>query len=78
MFDEARNGRRIVLLEVSAAWCHWCHVMERTTYADARVRERLARRFLPVKVDADARPDLAERYAEYHWPAGVGRSLVRA
>ena len=70
-FDRARRENRILVIEVSAAWCHWCHVMERETYADPRVRERLSARFLPVKVDADARPDLAERYAEYHWPATV-------
>jgi len=67
----ARAEGRVVLLTVSAAWCHWCHVMQRETYADPRVVARVAARFLPVKVDADARPDLAERYAEYHWPATV-------
>jgi hypothetical protein len=67
----ARAEGKIVLLTVSASWCHWCHVMQRETYADPRVVARVAARFLPVKVDADARPDLAERYAEYHWPATV-------
>ena len=67
----ARAEGRVVLLTVSASWCHWCHVMQRETYADPRVVARVAARFLPVKVDADARPDLAERYAEYHWPATV-------
>lgn len=70
-FARAKRERRILVVEVSAAWCHWCHVMERETYADPRVAGRLAARFLPVRVDADARPDLAERYAEYHWPATV-------
>jgi hypothetical protein len=70
-FARARREGRILVVEVSAAWCHWCHVMEHETYADPRVVRRLASRFLPVKVDADARPDLAERYAEYHWPATV-------
>jgi uncharacterized protein len=70
-FESAKREGKIVLAEVSASWCHWCHVMEKTTYADARVRSQIEQRFVPVKVDADARPDLAERYAEYHWPATV-------
>ena len=70
-FARAKRENRILVVEVSAAWCHWCHVMEKETYSDSRVMERLSERFLPVKVDADARPDLAERYAEYHWPATV-------
>jgi uncharacterized protein YyaL (SSP411 family) len=43
--------------------------MQRETYADARVREALGRAFLPIRVDGDARPDLAERFRDYHWPA---------
>ena len=70
-FARAKSEGRVILVEVSAAWCHWCHVMERETYADPRVRSAIEASFLPVKVDADARPDLAERYAEYHWPATV-------
>ena len=70
-FSRAKAEGRILVVEVSAAWCHWCHVMERETYADPRVRRALEAAFLPVKVDADARPDLAERYAAYHWPATV-------
>ncbi len=26
---------------------------------------------MAIRVDADARPDLAERFAAYHWPATV-------
>ena len=70
-FERARKEGRLLVVEVSAAWCHWCHVMETKTYADPRVLQVLRERFLPVKVDADARPDLAERYAEYHWPATI-------
>lgn len=70
-FERARREGRVIVLEVSASWCHWCHVMEEETWADPRVAARLRDRYLPIKVDADARPDLAERYAEYHWPATV-------
>ncbi len=70
-FDRARRERKPVLVEVAAGWCHWCHVMERTTYADPRVVARLGASFVAIRVDADARPDLAERFAEYRWPATV-------
>ena len=43
--------------------------MKRETYGDPQVREVLRRAFLPVYVDADARPDLAERFRNYRWPA---------
>jgi uncharacterized protein YyaL (SSP411 family) len=70
-FARARHERRIVVLVVSTTWCHWCHVMRRETWEDARVEARLARGFLPILVDGDARPDLEERFRLHRWPATV-------
>ncbi|HEY1434049.1 MAG TPA: DUF255 domain-containing protein, partial [Thermoanaerobaculia bacterium] len=30
-FRTARREHRLVLLDLGAVWCHWCHVMEDTT-----------------------------------------------
>jgi uncharacterized protein YyaL (SSP411 family) len=71
VFEEAAKEKKLVLLDLQAVWCHWCHVMERTTYADARVREYLREHFVAVQVDQDSRPDLANRYEDYGWPATI-------
>jgi uncharacterized protein len=71
IFAEARATGRFVLLDGAAEWCHWCHVMEATTYHDAAVIRRLEAAFIPVKVDVDARPDVEARYHAYGWPATV-------
>ncbi len=68
-FAQARAEGRVLLVVVGTSWCHWCHVMQRETYADPRVERALAAGFLPVKEDGDARPDLAERLRDYRWPA---------
>ncbi|MEZ4385611.1 MAG: DUF255 domain-containing protein [Nannocystaceae bacterium] len=68
-FAAAAAERRLLLVTVVAGWCHWCHVMDEETYTDARVRALLDRSFVAIRVDADARPDLAERYAAWGWPA---------
>jgi uncharacterized protein YyaL (SSP411 family) len=70
-FDRARAEKRYLLVDCSAEWCHWCHVMDDTTYRDPRVLEALEQRFVAVRVDIDARPDLAERYADWGWPATI-------
>lgn len=70
-FARAKATGRFVVLDGSAEWCHWCHVMEAVTYHDPKVRALLDRHFIAVKVDVDARPDLAERYGDYGWPATV-------
>src|SRR5262249_13231787 len=59
------------LLDLGAGWCHWCHVMDEITYADPKVIELLRSRYLAVKVDQDSRPDLANRYEDYGWPATI-------
>jgi hypothetical protein len=43
--------------------------MDHETYADPEVAALLRAHFMPIRVDADARPDLAERYADWGWPA---------
>ncbi|MCA9605877.1 MAG: thioredoxin domain-containing protein [Myxococcales bacterium] len=69
-FARARDERRPILLSVQAGWCHWCHVMNDTTYRDPEVLRRLSS-FVVIRADGDARPDLAERYRRYAWPATV-------
>lgn len=70
-FARARSEGKYIVLDGSAEWCHWCHVMEATTYHDPAVRRILDRHFIAVKVDVDARPDIEERYGDWGWPATV-------
>ena len=67
-FDRARAENKLMLLDIGAAWCHWCHVMDVTTYADPEVIDIIRERFVPVKVDTDARPDINARYNRGGWP----------
>ena len=67
-FERARAEDKPVLLCISAVWCHWCHVMDETTYSDEHVIELLRDRYVPVRVDADMRPDVSARYQVGDWP----------
>ncbi|WP_420965601.1 thioredoxin domain-containing protein [Bradyrhizobium sp. B120] len=71
LFARATTEQRFVILDLEAVWCHWCHVMEKTTYADPKVQELLAAKYLPVRVDQDANPDLSSRYGDWGWPATI-------
>jgi uncharacterized protein YyaL (SSP411 family) len=61
-FAQAREASRPVLLYISTAWCRWCAEMERTTWAESSVQKLVEERFVPVRVDADRRPDVFDRY----------------
>jgi uncharacterized protein YyaL (SSP411 family) len=71
IFDQAKREHRFVLLDLEAAWCHWCHVMDEQTYADPQVVALVGSHYLAVKVDQDSRPDISDRYEDYGWPATV-------
>jgi uncharacterized protein YyaL (SSP411 family) len=67
-FEEARQSGRPILLSISAVWCHWCHVMDETTYSHAGVIDLINREYVPVRVDNDVRPDINQRYNMGGWP----------
>src|SRR4051812_41149826 len=67
-FAQAARDRKPVLLSITAAWCRACQEMDRTTYADAAVAAIVGDRFVAVRVDADRRPDINERYNLGGWP----------
>jgi uncharacterized protein YyaL (SSP411 family) len=70
-FQRAARERKPIYVNVAAGWCHWCHVMDAQTFADPAVARLLGERFVAIRVDADARPDLAERYRDWGWPANA-------
>lgn len=67
-FEEAEREGKLVLLSISAVWCHWCHVMDETSYSEPEVIERVNRDYIPVRVDSDRRPDINRRYNQGGWP----------
>ena len=71
LFAEATREHRFVLLDLHAVWCHWCHVMDESTYADPKVAALIERRYVAVSVDADSDPALASRYGDWGWPATI-------
>ena len=67
-FDKAQAEDKPVLLDIMATWCHWCHVMDESTYSDPEVVDMIRERFVPIRVDTDARPDINARYNRGGWP----------
>jgi len=67
-FSKARQEDRPVLLSVSAVWCHWCHVMDETSYSEPSVIALINSLYVPVRVDNDQRPDINLRYNMGGWP----------
>ncbi|PYO35387.1 MAG: hypothetical protein DMD86_06990 [Candidatus Rokuibacteriota bacterium] len=61
-FARGRAEGKPLLLSLTASWCHACHRMDEETWDDPAVAAAVERATLPVRVDADARPDVYGRY----------------
>lgn len=61
-FEKARSESKPVFLSIGYSTCHWCHVMERESFEDARLAEYLNAHFISVKVDREERPDVDKIY----------------
>ena len=70
-FEQARKEDKPILLDLTAVWCHWCHVMDMTSYSDNEIAEIINKEFVPVKVYIDKRPDIRERYNMGGFPSTV-------
>ena len=70
-FEKAKREDKPVLLDLTAVWCHWCHVMDTTSYSDEDCANIINGDFVPIKVYIDKRPDIRERYNMGGFPSTV-------
>ncbi|MCF7990203.1 MAG: DUF255 domain-containing protein [Thiohalocapsa sp.] len=76
---EARAENKPLLLSSGYFACHWCHVMQRESFRDARIAAILNADFIPVKIDRELHSGLdaylvgfAERMrGQAGWPLNV-------
>lgn len=68
-FQQAREQNKLILLDVGTEWCSACNQMHHETYTDPKVIQLVQQNFIAIHVDAEAEPDLGERYGFWGWPA---------
>jgi uncharacterized protein YyaL (SSP411 family) len=82
-FAVADRSGKPLLLSLVTPWSGECREMDRTTYADPPIAANVNDGFVPVRVDADRRPRVRERYNMGAFPSTVfltpkGRVLTGA
>ena len=61
-FSRAEAEDKPVFLSIGYSACHWCHVMERESFADPEAAALLNAVFVCIKVDREERPDVDAAY----------------
>lgn len=81
-FSQAREGNKLILVDLSAEWCAFCKKMDATTWQDPRVLAAIDKDYVPIKIVDEQDPELAARYRQYGRPAVIildaeGTELMR-
>jgi hypothetical protein len=58
----AKAEDKPIFISIGYAACHWCHVMEHESFADAAIAAVMNEHFVCIKIDREERPDLDEIY----------------
>ncbi len=66
---KAQKENKLILMDIYAKWCHWCNVIENTTYRDKKVIEIIENYYIPIRVDAEERPDINKKYNQGGLPS---------
>src|SRR5688572_18794974 len=61
-FAKAKKENKPIFLSVGYSTCHWCHVMEKESFADKEIAALMNGAFVNVKVDREERPDVDSVY----------------
>jgi thiol:disulfide interchange protein len=68
--EEARTAHKPLFVEFTASWCGYCQQMAQTTWADKAVAAELEK-MVPVQIDVDSHPDIAQQYGIKPIPAYI-------
>ncbi len=77
--ETAKRENKLIFISSGYFSCHWCHVMQRESYQNARIAELLNTYFIPVKIDRELQPALDAHLIDFvektrgtaGWPLNV-------
>lgn len=61
-FAKAKKLNKPIFVSIGYSTCHWCHVMEKESFADDEIAKLMNDAFVSIKVDREERPDLDTVY----------------
>jgi len=67
MANIAEAGSKMYLIDIYTEWCGWCKMMDRKTFSDPAVQEKLKENFNLFKLDGESKSDLTFGGELYKW-----------
>jgi len=69
--QEAKNTKKSIFMDFHTDGCSYCVEMDKETFTDPQVIEKLTQNYVLLKVDVDENPDLSLKYRAYSLPTMV-------
>lgn len=66
-------GSKKYLIDVYTEWCGWCKVMDKKTFSDPRVQEKLMENYHLIKFNAENKESIEFNGKTYEWQEGGRR-----
>ncbi len=60
--ERAKNENKLIIVSIGYSACHWCHVMEKESFENQDVADKMNEQYVSIKVDREERPDIDQIY----------------
>lgn len=70
-FQQAQNTNKPIFIDFFASWCSPCQQLDKNTFSNQQVKDKLSSKYVTVKIDVDKNPDLVSKYKIYGYPTMV-------
>ena len=61
-FAQAKKENKPIFISIGYSTCHWCHEMQRESFADPEIAKLMNDAFINILVDREERPDIDSVY----------------
>jgi thioredoxin-related protein len=68
--EKARKEDKLVMVDFYTDWCYWCKVLEKKTFSDPVIKEKIKEKFILIRLNAEKQDgiELAKRYGIHSYP----------
>jgi thioredoxin-related protein len=68
--EKAKKEDKLVMVDFYTDWCYWCKVLEKKTFSDPVIKEKIKERFILIRLNAEKQDgiELAKRYGIHSYP----------
>lgn len=72
---QKNNPSKPLFIDVYTDWCGWCVKMDKTTFKDKQVVEKINKNYIPVKLDAETKDKISFKGHTFTYVAAGNRGI---